>query len=230
MVALHPIESKGCPSIRRLLAPQQPIYACMHACMHTCIHAYMHTCIHACMHAYMHTCIHAYMHTCIHAYMHTCIHAYMHTCVHTYIHTYIHTYVCMCICVCVYIYICTFRTPLPCGKLAPGPGPPRPHLVPGSKVDPQNPPLGLKSSVGHLRPPPPLPLEPPWPLLERLCPSFAKLCNNLYQPHWPASAHLHLTLALEDFMSSLPNCLPPPPPGCLAWLQTVSACEARGCV
>ena len=46
------------------------------------------------------------------------------------------------------------------------------------------------------------------PLLERSCPSFTNLCNKLYQPHWSASAHLHLTLAPEDFMSSLPNCLP----------------------
>ena len=64
-----------------------------------------------------------------------------------------------------------------------------------------------------LPPTPPCTLPPPThsalsPLLERLCPSFANLCNNLYQPPLPASAHLHLTLALEDIMSFLPNCLP----------------------
>ena len=71
------------------------------------------------------------------------------------------------------------------------PGPPGPHLDPASTTRPC-----------------PVPGTPPHrPLLERLCPSFTHLYNKLYLPHWPASAHLHLTLAPEDFMSSLPNCL-----------------------
>ena len=59
-------------------------------------------------------------------------------------------------------------------------------------------------SCGRLAPP-----VPSLPALAKksLSPSFTDLCNKLYRSHWPASAHLrlHFTLALEDYISSLPN-------------------------
>ena len=85
------------------------------------------------------------------------------------------------------------------------------HKVANSLRPPEPPPRAPPLHKSYLDPHP-QPGHPPTdstpsPLLERLR-SFTNLCNNWYQPHWPASAHLHLTLALEDFMSSLPNCLP----------------------
>ena len=81
---------------------------------------------------------------------------------------------------------------------------------PGTSLDP--PPHPAPNPVPTRNPasclPPPPTDSTLSPILERLRLSFTNLCNNLYQPHWPASAHLHLTPALEDFMSSLPNCLP----------------------
>ena len=89
----------------------------------------------------------------------------------------------------------------PCWTLPPKlPGPPPPHPCTQPRPHPQPclvPALPLPPTDSALS-----------PILERLRPSFTNPCNNLYQPHWPASAHLHLTPALEDFMSSLPNCLP----------------------